>query len=462
MTSIQLLKSVILAFQRTYQPSSVTSSSAIFSAGDRPATPQQGHSGRSDKDIAAGFRALRPSYQSQSAPKQSAATSNSMEVQQGQPECRGDLFVIMAAFTRPDLDQNDVAAIARAIDPPDRPWDARRLAFLIFLIFAVGGASALLSRAMLRPSTTRVAHEVETTPAPRPVTATAPSSILDEQTGSIKPAQVEPVPAAMAPSAPRGSSIQAKPVPGFHPEQQAMTNEPAPAAMTPQPPNAPPSGEASNQKPVLGSRPEQQAMTNEPTQQAEPAPAAMTPQPPNAPPSGEASIQAKPVLGSRTEQQAMTNEPAQQEPAPAAMTPPPMAAPQPSRGVRTQAEAAPVSSSEHQAIASVSGPQPTPAQGSSTALNLESLESTTLIERGSAFLKRGDLASARLLLWRAADSGSANAALMLGSTYDPLIIQQRGVIGIEPDVARARHWYEKAAELGSDAASQRLANLKNQ
>ena len=153
MTSIQLLKSVILAFQRTDQPSSVTSSSAIFSAGDRPATPQQGHSGRSDKDIAAGFRALRPSYQSQSAPKQSAATSNSMEVQQGQPECRGDLFAIMSAFTRPDLDQNDVAAIARAIDPPDRPWDARRLAFLVFLIFAVGGASALLSRAMLRPST---------------------------------------------------------------------------------------------------------------------------------------------------------------------------------------------------------------------------------------------------------------------------------------------------------------------
>jgi TPR repeat protein len=51
---------------------------------------------------------------------------------------------------------------------------------------------------------------------------------------------------------------------------------------------------------------------------------------------------------------------------------------------------------------------------------------------------------------------------MLGSTFDPAFIQQLGVIGIQPDVARAREWYQKAAGLGSDTASQRLANLKNQ
>jgi TPR repeat protein len=127
-----------------------------------------------------------------------------------------------------------------------------------------------------------------------------------------------------------------------------------------------------------------------------------------------------------------------------------------------QAEPSHSLASAQAAAASVTGPQPTPAQGSSTALSLDSQEITTLIDRGSAFLKRGDLASARLLLRRAAEAGSANAALMLGSTFDPLTIQQLGVIGIVPDVARARQWYEKAAELGSDAASQRLANLKNQ
>lgn len=51
---------------------------------------------------------------------------------------------------------------------------------------------------------------------------------------------------------------------------------------------------------------------------------------------------------------------------------------------------------------------------------------------------------------------------MLGSTFDPLTIQQLDVIGVEPDVARARQWYQKAAELGSDVAAQRLAKLNNQ
>jgi TPR repeat protein len=111
--------------------------------------------------------------------------------------------------------------------------------------------------------------------------------------------------------------------------------------------------------------------------------------------------------------------------------------------------------------AAISGPQSAQARGSSRAPHLDSDEITTLIDRGSAFLKRGDLASARLLLRRAADAGSADAALMLGSTFDPAFIQQLGVIGIQPDVARARQWYEKAAELGSDTASLRLANLKN-
>ena len=48
---------------------------------------------------------------------------------------------------------------------------------------------------------------------------------------------------------------------------------------------------------------------------------------------------------------------------------------------------------------------------------------------------------------------------MLGTTYDPLSIQQLGAIGVVPDVAQARQWYEKAAALGSEVASQRLAKL---
>jgi hypothetical protein len=99
------------------------------------------------------------------------------------------------------------------------------------------------------------------------------------------------------------------------------------------------------------------------------------------------------------------------------------------------------------------------SQPVSSAPALDNDEIATLLKRGQALLQNGDLASARLLLQRAAESGSASAALALGSSYDPLVIQQLGVIGIKADAARAREWYQRAVELGSEAASQHLANL---
>jgi hypothetical protein len=106
--------------------------------------------------------------------------------------------------------------------------------------------------------------------------------------------------------------------------------------------------------------------------------------------------------------------------------------------------------------APVFGPQ---SQEGSAATHLDAEEIAALINRGTDSLKSGDIVSARLLLRRAAEVGSASAALMLGTTFDPLVIRQLGAIGVVPDVAQARQWYEKAVELGSDAASQRLAKL---
>lgn len=108
---------------------------------------------------------------------------------------------------------------------------------------------------------------------------------------------------------------------------------------------------------------------------------------------------------------------------------------------------------------SVSRPQSLPEQEDSAARRLDAEEITTLVSRGTDFMKSGDLASARLLFRRAAEAGNASAALMLGRTFDPLVIQRLGAVGVVPDVAQARRWYEKAAALGSDAASQRLAKL---
>ena len=136
----------------------------------------------------------------------------------------------------------------------------------------------------------------------------------------------------------------------------------------------------------------------------------------------------------------------QAEPAPATVTSSPPS--QPSQVASAQAGTEPVS-----------GPQSPSAQRGSAATHLDAEEIATLINRGTDSLKSGDLVSARLLLHRAAEAGSASAALMLGTTFDPLVIRQLGAIGVVPDVAQARQWYEKAAELGSDAASQRLARL---
>jgi TPR repeat protein len=75
-----------------------------------------------------------------------------------------------------------------------------------------------------------------------------------------------------------------------------------------------------------------------------------------------------------------------------------------------------------------------------------------LLRLGKDVFINGDVASARLLLRRAAAAGNAEAAFVLGTTFDPLVVRRMGIIGgMEPDIARARQWYERAAELGSTA-----------
>lgn len=86
-------------------------------------------------------------------------------------------------------------------------------------------------------------------------------------------------------------------------------------------------------------------------------------------------------------------------------------------------------------------------------------EIAMLLKRGKADLADGDISAARLLLRRAADAGNAEAALMLGSTFDPLVIAQLGAFGVQADPAKAREWYQKAAALGSNQASEQLAKL---
>jgi hypothetical protein len=129
----------------------------------------------------------------------------------------------------------------------------------------------------------------------------------------------------------------------------------------------------------------------------------------------------------------------------------------------TEANASPAPAEAMPALA----PQPTTAPPSSDAvvappvsLSLASDEIAMLLKRGKEAFSTGDLAAARLLLRRAAEAGSAEAALALGATFDPLVLRRLGAIGAAPDAGQARQWYQKAVALGSTTASQPLATLE--
>lgn len=82
-----------------------------------------------------------------------------------------------------------------------------------------------------------------------------------------------------------------------------------------------------------------------------------------------------------------------------------------------------------------------------------------LVSRGKDFLSAGDLSGAQLLFRRAAEAGSAEAALALASTYDPHYLAAHNVVGVIGDQAKARAWYQRAMELGSTEAAHMLAQL---
>ena len=83
-----------------------------------------------------------------------------------------------------------------------------------------------------------------------------------------------------------------------------------------------------------------------------------------------------------------------------------------------------------------------------------------LLARGHKMIEVGYLAGARGYFRRAAEAGSAEAALALGASYDPSFIAEIGAQGIPPDRDEARLWYERAKMLGSTLADARIAALE--
>jgi hypothetical protein len=91
---------------------------------------------------------------------------------------------------------------------------------------------------------------------------------------------------------------------------------------------------------------------------------------------------------------------------------------------------------------------------------IEAAEIALMVKNGTDFMANGNIGAARMMFQPAAEAGNPVAAFALAETYDPLVLSKLGAKGgITPDVALAHNWYEKAKELGSTVAPERLERL---
>jgi hypothetical protein len=83
-----------------------------------------------------------------------------------------------------------------------------------------------------------------------------------------------------------------------------------------------------------------------------------------------------------------------------------------------------------------------------------------LMARANLLLAQGDIGAARIVLERAAESGSAPVLFALAETFDPAVLSAWGTMGTQGDAARAGDLYAKALAGGVAAAKDRLAMLR--
>jgi hypothetical protein len=89
----------------------------------------------------------------------------------------------------------------------------------------------------------------------------------------------------------------------------------------------------------------------------------------------------------------------------------------------------------------------------------DAAEAARLVARASVLLGQGDIGSARIVLERVAETGSAQANFALAETYDPLILPKWGTFGTRGDTTKAREFYTKAEASGVKEAKQRFDAL---
>jgi hypothetical protein len=90
---------------------------------------------------------------------------------------------------------------------------------------------------------------------------------------------------------------------------------------------------------------------------------------------------------------------------------------------------------------------------------LERARAEQLVVHGEQNVELGNIAFARPFFFLAADAGLARGALLLAATYDPRELSRLRVLGVQPNPAIARKWYERARQLGAVEAEERLVGL---
>jgi hypothetical protein len=83
-----------------------------------------------------------------------------------------------------------------------------------------------------------------------------------------------------------------------------------------------------------------------------------------------------------------------------------------------------------------------------------------LIERVRTLIAADNIEAVRAALSRLVEGGNASAAVDLGLTYDPNILDALDVRNFPADVAKAWVWYQRAQQMGAPEAVGLLENLE--
>jgi hypothetical protein len=242
---------------------------------------------------------------------------------------------------------------------------------------------------------------------------------------------------------------------------QALATQPAQAESQDTPAAEPPSGmsiEPATEEPVEMPQEDETLQEDEASHPPvdQPSGAAAEQSEPEAPAPGAADAQVPSPEGAETAAPAAElAQPAAPEPAPSQSEANSPAGPEPPSPAETHAPPTPPPTAANPTRESAGA-----ATVAAPVARRQPLDTGPLMTRGNAFLREGDIASARLFFERAAEQGDSAAMLALGRTFDPIELRRLGVLGgIKPDAKRALDWYRAAAQAGDATAEQSLSRL---